>query len=53
MSYGEAIVWLKGEGSTINTIPDHPLETWQVRIYQANAALRDFYPMKTNKQLNQ
>ena len=39
MSYEEAIAWLKGERSTTSTIPQEPYETWQIRIYQADADL--------------
>ena len=38
MTYKEALEWLKGERSTINTIPQHPFETWQVRVAEADAA---------------
>ena len=38
MDYKEALEWLRGKRSMTNIIPQHPLETWQVRICQADAA---------------
>lgn len=38
MNYEEAIAWLKGERSMTNIIPQHPFETWLVRIQEADAA---------------
>ena len=37
MTIEEAIAWLKGERSTVNVVPQHPLETWQSRIMEADA----------------
>ena len=39
MSYKEAIEWLQGNRSTTNSIPQDPIETWQGRIAEADAAL--------------
>ena len=39
MVYKEALEWLLGNRSMENIIPQQPLETWQVRIAQANAAM--------------
>ena len=39
MDYKEAVEWLKGTRSMINIIPQNPLETWQVRTAEADAAL--------------
>lgn len=39
MDYKEACEWLKGNRSTVNTIPHDPLETWQIRTAQADAAM--------------
>ena len=41
MTYVEASEWMQGLRSTINTIPQHPLETWEVRIAQADAAMME------------
>ena len=38
MDYKEAVEWIKGHRSMTNIVPTHPLETWQVRIDQADAA---------------
>ena len=38
MNLEEAKEWLKGEMSTINTIPQEPFCTWEVRIAQADSA---------------
>lgn len=34
----EASEWLRGTRSMCNLIPQHPLETWEVRIAEADAA---------------
>jgi len=34
----EALAWLRGERSWTNVIPQHPHETWLVRIQEADAA---------------
>lgn len=36
MTYDEAVAWLNGERSMINTIPQHPFETWIVRVSEAD-----------------
>lgn len=38
MDYIEASAWLRGERSSINTIPPDPSETWLVRVAGADAA---------------
>lgn len=38
MKHDEAIEWLCGNRSMTNIIPQDPLDTWQVRIAQADAA---------------
>lgn len=37
MTYKEAADWLKGNRTTINTVPQDPFETWIVRIAEADA----------------
>jgi len=39
MTTAEAIAWLAGERSMTNIIPQHPIDTWAVRIAQADAAM--------------
>lgn len=39
MTKEEAMEWIKGNRSTVNSIQQEPLETWQVRIAQADAAM--------------
>jgi hypothetical protein len=39
MSYEEALDWLRGSRSMTNLVPQHPFETWVVRIAQADAAM--------------
>jgi hypothetical protein len=39
MTLYEAQQWLEGNRSMINVVPDYPLETWNVRIAQADAAM--------------
>ena len=39
MKYEEAVAWLRGERSTMNTVPQDPIDTWQVRIAQTDAAM--------------
>lgn len=34
----EALAWLRGERSLTNIVPQHPHETWLVRIAEADAA---------------
>ena len=39
MEYNEAMEWLQGKRSMANIIPQDPLETWQVRVAEADAAM--------------
>jgi len=39
MDLKEAIEWLHNKWSMTNIIPQYPLETWQVRIAEADAAM--------------
>jgi hypothetical protein len=39
MTPEEAREWLKGNRSTVNIVPQHPLETWEVRINAADASM--------------
>lgn len=39
MDHKEAIAWLTGNRSMTNSIPPEPLETWQVRIAEADASM--------------
>lgn len=41
MKYEEAKDWLEGNRSMCNIIPQDPLETWQVRIAQADTAMME------------
>ena len=41
MTYEEAVEWMEGKRSMTNIIPQHPLETWQVRVAQADAAMME------------
>lgn len=52
MNYEEAIEWLKGKRSTTNIILEHPIETWNVRIAQADAAktMQAYYIVKAHKE---
>ena len=38
MTLDEALAWLRGERSLTNIVPQHPHETWLVRIAEADAA---------------
>ena len=38
MTHDEALAWLRGERSMTNIIPQHPFETWLIRIQEADAA---------------
>ncbi len=38
MNLKEAQEWLVGNRSTVNSVPQDPYETWEVRIAQADAA---------------
>lgn len=52
MTLSEAIEWLKGNRSMINIIPQHPFETWQVRIAEADANMikQAYYIVKAHKE---
>ena len=39
MTKKEAVKWIKGELSLANSIQQHPLETWQERIANADAGM--------------
>jgi len=39
MNYLDACEWLAGNRSMTNIIPKEPIETWLVRIAQADAAM--------------
>ena len=39
MTQEESLEWLKGKRSMTNIVPQHPIETWQVRIAEADAAM--------------
>lgn len=39
MQIEEALEWLDGKRSMTNMIPQHPFETWQGRIAEADAAM--------------
>jgi hypothetical protein len=39
MTEKEAIEWINGDRSMTNMIPQHPFETWQIRIAQGDAAM--------------
>ena len=53
MNLEEAQAWLRGERSTANVIPHHPLETWLVRIAQADAAhaQQAYYVVKAHREM--
>jgi len=52
MNYEEALAWLRGERSMTNVIPQDPLETWMVRIAQADAAMTQqaYWIVKTHEE---
>ena len=52
MDYEEAMEWLRGNRSTTNMIPQDPVETWNVRIAQADAfqTQQAYYVMKAYKE---
>lgn len=39
MNYDEAIEWLEGKRSSVNYIPREPIETFDVRVAQCDAAM--------------
>ena len=52
MTADDARDWIWGFKSTTNIIPQEPLETWQVRIAQADAAMiqQAYYVLKAHKE---
>ena len=52
MEYKEAMEWLKGNRCTINTIPKDPIETWEIRITQADSAFMQiaYWVVKAHKE---
>jgi hypothetical protein len=52
LNIDEAKEWLKGNRSTVNSIPQHPLETWDVRIQAADASMiqQAYYILKAHKE---
>jgi hypothetical protein len=50
MKLEEAREWLNGNRSTINSVPQHPLETWEVRINAADASMikQAYYILKSH-----
>ena len=52
MTLEQARQWLEGMRSMANLIPQDPLETWQVRIAQADAAMTQqaYYVLKAYKE---
>ena len=54
MTYLEALEWLRGNRSTINTVPSLPLETWQERIANTDLAMvqQAYWIVKAHEELN-
>jgi hypothetical protein len=52
MNKGEALAWLRGERSMCNNIQSLPLETWNLRIAQADAAMMQqaYYVLKAHNE---
>ena len=52
MEKNEAIAWLSGKADAVNFVPKDPIETWEVRIAQANAAKIQaaYYVAKAHKE---
>ena len=52
MSKEDAIAWLQGQRSMINSIPQDPFETWGVRIAEADAAMthQAYWILKAHKE---
>ena len=50
MKIEEAREWLKGNRSTVNTVPQDPLATWEVRINAADASMikQAYYILKAH-----
>lgn len=38
MTHEQALAWLRGDRSMSNMVPQHPFETWLVRIAEGDAA---------------
>ena len=55
MNHEEAKAWLNGDRSTINIIPQEPLETWEVRIAQADSARvqQAYWVLRSYKEMEQ
>ena len=53
MNVREAEDWLEGGRSMINLIPSGDVETWQVRVAQADAAMvqQAYYIVKAHREL--
>ena len=54
MNYEEAIAWLNGERSMTSLISQDPLETWEVRIAQADLAMiqQAYWVVKAHQELH-
>ena len=52
MKYEEAIAWLRGERSTLNTLDQYPIETWAVRIAEADLTMiqQAYWIVKAHKE---
>lgn len=52
MDYEEALAWMRGERSMCNSIPQDPFSDWEVRIAQADAAMKKqaYYVLKAHKE---
>ena len=52
MTQDEAKEWILGNRSTINSIPQEPLSTWEVRILVADAFMvqQAYYILKSYKE---
>ena len=52
MNYDEALAWLRGERSMTNNIPSDDLETFALRVAQADAActLQAYFIVKAHKE---
>lgn len=51
MNFTEAVEWVSGNRSMTNIIPQDPVETWLVRIAQADAAMTEqaYWILKSEK----
>jgi len=54
MNYEEAMEWIDGKRSMANIVPEHPFETWAIRIAQADAAMMQqaYWMIKAHKMIN-